>query len=130
MAGKSIKTVAHVWNPRYVHLIPLLFHWLANHIPIINSPYLSQTKEELCIEAQERGKHFALIIKSSLFQGIFIDAKGVNCASLEIVGAKKIFHITISGDLLENKHQPVSELGITFVNKMLHMRSKLIQIIL
>ena len=40
------------------------------------------TKEDLYIEAQERGKNFALIIKSSLFEGIFIDAKGVNCASL------------------------------------------------
>ena len=45
----------------------------------------------LCVEAQERGKNFALIIKSSLFQGIFTDAKGVNCASLEIVRARKYF---------------------------------------
>ena len=49
------------------------------------------TKEDLCIEAQQRGKHFSLIIKSSLFEGIFIDAKGVNCAHLEIVHAKKYF---------------------------------------
>ena len=35
------------------------------------------TKEDLCIEAQERGKNFALIIKSSLVEGIFIDAKGI-----------------------------------------------------
>ena len=47
--------------------------------------------EDLYIEAQERGKNFALIIKSSLFEGIFIDAKGVNCASLETVRAKKYF---------------------------------------
>ena len=47
-------------------------------------------KRIYCIEAQESGKNFALIIiKSSLFKGIFIDAKGVNCASLEIVRAKK-----------------------------------------
>ena len=49
------------------------------------------TKEDLCIEAQQRGKNFSLIIKSSLFDGIFIDAKGVNCAHLEIVHAKKYF---------------------------------------
>ena len=41
------------------------------------------------MEAKERGKNFALIIKSSLFEGIFIYAKGENCASLEIVRAKK-----------------------------------------
>ena len=41
------------------------------------------------IEVQERGKYFSLIIKSSLFEGIFIDAKGINCASLETVHAKK-----------------------------------------
>ena len=46
-------------------------------------------KRIYCIEAQERSKNFALIIKSSLFEGIFIDAKGVNCASLEIVRAKE-----------------------------------------
>ena len=62
----------------------------------------SGNKEDLCIEAQKRGNNFSLIIKSSLFEGIFIDAKGVNCV-------KKIFHITISEDLLEHKHQPVSE---------------------
>ena len=49
------------------------------------------TKEDLCIEAQEGGKNFAIIIKSSLFEGIFTDAKGVNLASLEIVRAKKYF---------------------------------------
>ena len=51
----------------------------------------SYVKEDLCIEAQERGKNCALIIKNSLFEGIFIDAKGVNCASLETVRAKKYF---------------------------------------
>ena len=59
--------------------------------------------------AQERGNNFALIIKSSLFEGIFIDAKGENCASLEIVLAKKTFLLTISEGLLEHKHHPVSE---------------------
>ena len=43
------------------------------------------------MNTQEKGKNFTLIIKSSLFEGIFIDAKGVNCASLEIVRAKKYF---------------------------------------
>ena len=51
----------------------------------------SISKEYLCIEAQERGKNFALIIKSSHFEGIFIDAKGLNWASLDIVHAKKYF---------------------------------------
>ena len=37
------------------------------------------------------GKNFALIIKSSLFVGIFVDAKGVNCAGLKTVRAKKYF---------------------------------------
>ena len=37
------------------------------------------------------GKNFALIIQSSLFEGIFIDAKGVNCPSLKIVRAQKYF---------------------------------------
>ena len=67
------------------------------------------TKEDLCIEVQEMGKNFALIIKSSLFEAIFIDAKGLNCASLETVHAKKMFLITISEVLLEHKHHPVSE---------------------
>ena len=58
---------------------------------IIDAPEraAAATNKDLCIEAQERGKNFALIIKSSLFEGIFIDAKGVNCATLEIVRAKK-----------------------------------------
>ena len=47
------------------------------------------TEEDLCIEAQEKSKIFKLITKSSLFEGIFIDAKGVNCTSLETVRAKK-----------------------------------------
>ena len=54
-----------------------------------NSRCIGTVKEDLYIESQERGKSFALIIKSSLFEGIFIDAKGVNCASLETVHAKK-----------------------------------------
>ena len=68
-----------------------------------------ESKRIYCIEAQEGGKIFALIIKSFLFEGIFIDAKGVNCASLDIVSGKKIFHVTISEELLEHKLQPVSE---------------------
>ena len=50
---------------------------------------VAELKRIYSIEAQEWGKNFALIIKSSLFEGIFIDAKGVNCTSLEIVPAKK-----------------------------------------
>ena len=54
-------------------------------MPCIISSYLGERnqitaidgvkKEDLCIEAQERGKNFALIIKSYLFEGIFIDEK-------------------------------------------------------
>ena len=51
----------------------------------------SEPKRSYCIEAQETGKNFSLIIKSTLVEGIFIDAKGVNYASLEIVRAKKYF---------------------------------------
>ena len=39
---------------------------------------------------QYRAKNFALV-KSALFEGLFVDAKGVNCMSLEIVHAKKIY---------------------------------------
>ena len=42
MAGKSIKTVADVWDPTEVKLTPLQFNWLANHIPFINNDNLSQ----------------------------------------------------------------------------------------
>ena len=51
----------------------------------------SITKEDLYIEAQQRGITFALIIKSSGFEGIFIDEKCVNCASLDTVHAKRYF---------------------------------------
>ena len=46
------------------------------------------------IEAQYGGKIFALIIKSSLFERTFIDAKGVDCASLEIVHCGTLPHVT------------------------------------
>ena len=36
-------------------------------------------------------KNFALVIKSYLLEEIFVDDKGVNCTSLEIVHAKKHF---------------------------------------
>ena len=49
-----------------------------------------EPKEVFSKETKESCKNFALIIKSSLFEGIFIDAKGVNCASLETVRAKNI----------------------------------------
>ena len=58
---------------------------------LVNVPRPQSGKRIYCIEVQERGKNFALIIKSSLFGRIFIDVKGVNCASLEIVLAKKYF---------------------------------------
>ena len=41
------------------------------------------------IEAQLGAKIFALFIKISLFEGIFVDAQGLNCTRLEIVRAKK-----------------------------------------
>ena len=45
---------------------------------------ISTGREEL-----NSAKKFALVIKSSLWEGIFLD-KGVNCTSLEIVRAKKM----------------------------------------
>ena len=42
MAGKSIKTVTHVWNSKDVKLTPLQFNWLANHTPFTNNHNLSQ----------------------------------------------------------------------------------------
>ena len=79
------------------------------------------TKEDLCIEAQERSKHFTLIIKSSLFEGIFIDATGVNCASLETVRVKKYFlelFLKFCSNINTSRFQ--NSLGITVVNKMLY----------
>ena len=46
-------------------------------------------KEDTGIKAQWRAKNFGPIIKSYLFEGIFVDAKGINCVSLEIVHAIK-----------------------------------------
>ena len=37
IAGKPIKIVSHVWNPRHVQLIPLQLNWLVNHIPFITN---------------------------------------------------------------------------------------------
>ena len=88
-----------------VHQVVKVMSSQITHIPLTHH----STKEDLCIEEQEMGKNFALIIKSFLFEGIFIDAKGVHCASLETAHAKKIFFITISEDLLEHKHHLVSE---------------------
>ena len=45
--------------------------------------------KDIGIEAEYRAKNFELVIKSYLFEGIFVDAKGVNCPSLVIVLAKK-----------------------------------------
>ena len=39
--------------------------------------------------------NFALVNKSSVFEGIFVHAIGVNCTSLEIVRAKKIFNLNL-----------------------------------
>ena len=45
MAGKSIKTVAHVLNPRHVQLIPLQCKFLVNHIPFKTDDDLRQIIE-------------------------------------------------------------------------------------
>ena len=79
------------------------------------------TKEDLCIETQERGKNFALIIQNSIFEGIFIDAKGVNCASLETVRAKQYFlELFLKICSVINTSRFENLLGITFVNEMLY----------
>ena len=60
-------------------------------------------------------------MKTSLFGGIFIDAKCLNCASLETVHAKKYFvqlFVKICSNINTNRFQNL--LGITFVNKMLN----------
>ena len=41
---------------------------------IVTTSLQGNTNEDLCIEAQERGKNFVLIIKSSLCEGIFISS--------------------------------------------------------
>ena len=46
-------------------------------------------------------KKFALVIKSSLWEGIFVDDKCVNCTNLEIVHAKQYFAQIICSALLE-----------------------------
>ena len=51
--------------------------------------------KDIGIKAQWRAKNFGLIIKSYLFEGIFVDAKGVNYVSLEIVQQKNISHFLI-----------------------------------
>ena len=51
------------------------------------APPRCRTQEDIGIETQYRAKTFALVIKSHLFEGIFVDAKGGNCA------CKKIFAI-------------------------------------
>ena len=56
------------------------------------------------------GKIFALINKSSLFEGIlFYRCKKCKLYEFGDCACKKIFIITISEDLLEHKHHPVSE---------------------
>ena len=40
----------------------------------------------------KEAKQIALVIKSSLKEGIFVDNKCVNCASCYIMRSKKIFH--------------------------------------
>ena len=44
--------------------------------------------KDIGIKAQWRAKNFGLIIKSYLFEGIFVDAKVMICASLKIVQQK------------------------------------------
>ena len=48
-------------------------------------------QKRFSIGAQQRVDNFALIVKSSLFELIFVDAKGVNCTSWQTVRAKKYF---------------------------------------
>ena len=54
-------------------------------------PEKTSNQGRSCIEPQQRVKKCALINTSSLFDGIFVDAQGVNCTSLQIVCAKKYF---------------------------------------
>ena len=66
--------------------------------------------------------HYVLI-KSFLFEGIFVDDKGVNCTSLENVRAKKYFRQTFFEELLAVLQKNINKfrnlLGITFINETL-----------
>ena len=70
-----------------------------------------------------RAKSFALVIKSSLFEGIFVHAKGVNCTNLEIEGAKNIQLEFMGNDSRRTDRHINSStfqnlLCMTFVNKV------------
>ena len=54
------------------------------------------TKENLGIEVLKRAKNSEFIIKSSLWEGIFVDDNSVNCTSLE---RRKIFYSHFFEDL-------------------------------
>ena len=43
------------------------------------------------VDEQNWAKNVALDNKSSLWEGIFVDDKGVNCTNLEVVRAQKYF---------------------------------------
>ena len=49
------------------------------------------SKEYIGIGEPKRAKNFALVIKSFLWERIFVDDKDVNCTGLKIVSAKKYF---------------------------------------
>ena len=58
---------------------------------ILYSTFQLVTRQRIStgIEELKMAKHFAIVQNSSIGEGIFVDDKGVNCTSLEIVSAKK-----------------------------------------
>ena len=65
-AGKSNKSVAHVWNPKHVQLISLQFNWLANHtLFIIKDDLLQSVENHLYISLVMNGRWFTSQLNSS-----------------------------------------------------------------
>ena len=62
-------------------------------LPLVQQAVVSEKNIYWYRSTIERAKIIALVIKSSHWEGIFVDDKGVNWKSLEIVSAKKIFYL-------------------------------------
>ena len=95
----------------------------------------NQTNNTAHSTLYNRVKKYKLIIimSSSLFEGIFVDAKGLNSTSLEIVHAENIYitqhFLEVIADIERYRNSMMYRnlLCIAFVNKR-SMSSKLVQI--
>ena len=70
---KLIWIVAHVWNPKHLQLIPLLFNWLDNHIPFVTNDYLMQIIE--------KHLYIALVI-NGMWLISQLNCSGISCTCL------------------------------------------------